>query len=67
MGILIKGIEKLNGQVKIEFETFDKKLSNTFKDLSLILADQPAATLWTGNVEFSRQDWLDFLETGKIK
>jgi hypothetical protein len=53
--------------VKIEFETFDKKLSNTFKDLSLILADQPAATLWTGNVEFSKQDWLDFLETGKIK
>lgn len=67
MGILVKGIEKLNGQVKIEFETFDKKLSNTFKDLSLILADQPAATLWTGNVEFSKQDWLDFLETGKMK
>lgn len=66
MGILIKDIEKLNGQVKIEFETFDKKLADIFKDLSLVLADLPSPTIWTGNVEFSKQEWLDFLATGKI-
>lgn len=66
MGILVKTIEKLNGQVKIEFETFDKKLANIFKDLSIILAEQSSSKIWTGNVEFSKQEWLDFLETGKI-
>jgi hypothetical protein len=65
-GILVKNMEKLNGQVKIEFEIFDKKITYIFKDISLILADQLSPTIWTGSVEFTKQEWLYFLETGTI-
>jgi len=65
-GILIKRMGINNGTLDVEFQLFDKKLIEMFKDLALILCELKEVVIKSGNVEFSPTDWKTYMETGVL-